>query len=1126
MVRLQRIAIAITLFLGLPLAVYGQVAQAQLTGTVTDPSGASIPNASVTLTNTDTQVGTTIQTTSAGGYIFDFVNPGNYSLTVKASGFRAITQAGIHLDPNQVARIDVALQVGATTQSVEVVAAAPLLQTQTAAVGAVVSNTLVADLPLNGRNFVQLAILTPGVNGTGWSTTGTIMSGTRPDDRRPGSEIFSNGNREGSNDWFYDGVDNNERMNLSVVLRAPIEAISEFKVETNMAGSELGRNSGAGIDVVTKSGTSTIKGSMFEYLRNSATDARSFFQDVPGASFPPYRQNQFGFSLGGPLKFHRGPGRTFFFGDYEGYRRITINPVSGLVPDACERQGIFTGPSGSNGCTLPAANVYDPTTTTITNGVYARQQFISGGTLNIIPATSMSLPMEKLAQAYPAPENSSITNNYTSNPATNQSWNQGDIRIDRQFSDHDNFFARWSIQDTNTITGNNFPAVSIPGLPVPVSLGNENSFAGTAAQPVQQMAVSWVHIFSPTLVNDLRGGYNRYVLNSQGQGAKVGQTLCDDLGIPNCNQDPAYGSLMPIVSPSNYFGEGQSRSLPEITKETTFNAIDELSWTKGRHTIKFGADIRRRQVAFYQGSSENGRFNYTTAFTEAVSPTGGLSGGNSIASMLLGYPSEMAQLYQLVWGGMRGIEEGYFASDQVRASNKLTVTIGLRWEYTSPYSEEHNRVAWFNPTTVAMNIAGQTGVNNVANVPKDFSDWGPRIGLAYRLTGDTVLRAGYGLFSNPNSGGGGDVARGDKNFPFAPVYDMVQGSYTVGPRDTDGFPLWQPVCIPCGAVPVGSVYGVSPTVKDARVMEFNLAAEHEIKPLKMTVTATGLGNLGRHVSDGSDINEPVPGPGALNPRRPFYGLDPNLTSSILWVESDGDSDYYAFELSAKRNTKNFTTLISYTWAHAIDNTVGVDNAGNITAPMEPNNRAADKGNSDFDMIHRFTVSFAYPLPAGAGMRWFSQKGVARAILGGWQTNGFWTMQSGLPFTDTLNTSPLNNGYGSRPNQIANPNFNRSQRTLTQWFNAAAFTSPALYTYGNEMRNELYGPGRVNLDFSLFRDFTITERVKLQFRCEEFNIFNTPQFGNPSGTIGVASGTAITATVGNPRQMQFALRLEF
>jgi len=219
-------------------------------------------------------------------------------------------------------------------------------------------------------------------------------------------------------------------------------------------------------------------------------------------------------------------------------------------------------------------------------------------------------------------------------------------------------------------------------------------------------------------------------------------------------------------------------------------------------------------------------------------------------------------------------------------------------------------------------------------------------------------------------------------------------------------------------------------------------------------------------------------------------------------------------------------LISYTWAHAIDNTVGVDNAGNISVPMEPYNRTADRGNSDFDMIHRFTVSFAYPLPMGAGMKYFNNRGVARALLGGWQTNGFWTMQSGLPFTNNLNSSPLNNGYGSRPLQVGNPNLNRSQRTLTEWFNPAAFAQAPNYTYGDEMRNELYGPGRVNLDFSLFRDFKLTESVALQFRCEEFNIFNTPQFGNPSGTIGVASGPAITSTVGNPRQMQFALRLQF
>ncbi len=418
--------------------VYAQVATAELNGAVLDPSGAAVANAKVNAIALATNQSHETVTSSTGTYVLTLLPPGDYRIEVEAAGFKKLEQTGISLQINQQAEVNLTLQVGDVSQIAQVTGQAPLLETESSSMGAVVNQRLTNELPLNGRNFIQLATLSPGVNGVGFSATGTIMSGTRPDDRRPGTEIFANGNREGSNNFLFDGVDDNERLTLSIVLRPAVEAVREFKIQTNLYSADIGRNSGAVVDVITKSGTNQLHGSVFEYLRNSAMDARNFFNPV-GTAFPTFRLNQFGGSLGGPVaipKLYNGKDRTFFFVDYEGYRRDAQQLLLGNIPTSRMRNGDF-GEVGT---------IYDPTSTRAVGSGFARTPFAA----NQIPVNRWDPVAAKMINAYPSPTGAARLNNYLSNTLLNQRWNQGDVRVDHQISSKDNFFARYSIQNTET----------------------------------------------------------------------------------------------------------------------------------------------------------------------------------------------------------------------------------------------------------------------------------------------------------------------------------------------------------------------------------------------------------------------------------------------------------------------------------------------------------------------------------------------------------------------------------------------------------------------------------------------------------------------------------------------------
>jgi hypothetical protein len=1100
--KIQRPSLLVPLCLISTLPALAQTATGEVSGTVTDASGGVVASAKVTVTNSETGMSREGSTDSSGAYIFTLLQPGFYNLAVEAPGFRKTVRNGVELRVNQRAEVNLQLQVGQVTDTVEVAASAPLLESQSSTLGSVIDTQLTEELPLNGRNFVQLATLSPGVNGTGYSVAGTIMSGTRPDDRRPGTEIFSNGNREGSNDFLYDGIDNNDRLTLSIVLRPGVEAIKEFKVQTNLYSADQGRNSGAVVDVVTKSGTNQWHGSVFEFLRNSAMDARNFF-NTKGTPFPSFRYNQFGGSFGGPVeipKIYKGRNSTFFFVDYEGFRRNSQQLLTTTVPTAAMRQGDFSA--------LPV-KIYDPTTTTPSGSSYTRTQFPG----NMIPASRFDPITAKLVNAYPLPQRSALVSNYVSNMTQQQNWDQGDIRVDHQFSSSDTFFARYSIQKTDTIVPSTFPPTTVAGIPHPVSLGNEDSFAGTSSTPVQQTVASYTHIFGPRVINDLRAGFNRFRVDYTLQGTTPTEKLGEELGVANANPN-AQQTGVPIVSPSNYAGIGQSRSLPIYRRENTFEILDNVTWTRGAHTVKFGLDVRRRQITEYQTNRGNGRFNFSTGFTAQP----GVNSGDSIASLLLGYPTLYEQDYLLVWPGIRGTEAGAYVADDWRISKRLTLNVGLRWEYYSPYSEVANRWANFDFASATIKVAGQNGFSSTAGVQGDWRDFAPRFGFAYQALAHTVVRGGFGLFYNPN-GNGGALLRLDRQAPYGPILSISPGDQTLGPRVSDGFPPAPSVNFSALSNPTGNVIGIPSNLKQAYAEQFNLTVEQELAPVNTLLKFAYVGNLGRRLGNSYNPNQPVPGPGPTAPRRLFYSIRPGL-GDITYYVSDGLSNYNAFQLTVeKRLSSGISGLLGYTWAHAIDN-VATDFGGGTGTPQDPRNRNLDRGNSAYDIRHRFTASFTYRLPG------FAWKGLTGALLGGWQTNGILQWQTGLPFTPQLNNPTVNTGTGSRPDRIGSGNLPSGQRSITHWFDPSAFATPAQFVYGNAGRDILFGPGRANLDLSLFKNFRPAERLTVQFRAESFNVFNHPQFGQPNASIGSNSVATITSTVGNPRQMQLALRLVF
>jgi hypothetical protein len=517
----------------------------------------------------------------------------------------------------------------------------------------------------------------------------------------------------------------------------------------------------------------------------------------------------------------------------------------------------------------------------------------------------------------------------------------------------------------------------------------------------------------------------------------------------------------------------------------------------------------------------NGRFNFSPALTDSRNPAG--SGGDSAASMMLGYATSIGHDYTFPFPGIRLNEYGLYAADDWRMTRKLTLNYGLRWDYFSPPSEELDRWANFNPTTGKMDVAGRNGVSLTAGVLPYRKNWGPRVGFAYQVLPNTVLRGGFGLFYNA-SGSEALNMRLARNIPFGLTSSVSPGDITPGTTVSQGFPALPTVNFALADNPSGAQSSISPDFRPSYAEQFNLGTEYEVSKLNMVLKLYGVGNLGRRIYNTYNINQAIPGPTPLNTRRPLFGINPNV-SDVNYAVSNGLGDYYALQFVAdKRLSHGVSAQIGYAWGHSIDNTP-LDFSGGLAGPtpQDPRFLRAERSNSIFDQRTRLTFTYLWQLPFGKGQHFLDKGGPTDWFLGGWQTNGLLFTQSGLYFSPVLGTSTTNTGTGSRPNITGKVTY---PKTLTNWFSASAFSSPAQYTYGNAGRDSLIGPGRTNVDMSIFKSFPVHEQMYFQFRFEAFNVFNHPQFGYPNPTVGTAQVGSITSIVGNPRNLQASLQFQF
>ena len=1123
------------LFFGLTPAAHAQLTTADILGTVTDATGAVIPNASVTLRNTETNETRKATGSSSGEYVFSLLPVGRYTVTVAMPGFKSSVTSNLSVEAGDRARADVKLETGGESDTVTVEAQTPLLQADSATVSSTVTARAVQDLPLNGRNFVQLVQLVPGANeGPGNGLT----SGGRPDDRRTTSSFSVNGQDDTLNNYVIDGIDDNERVIGTIGVKPNVEGIQEITVQTNSYAAEAGRTAGGVVNIVTRSGTNTFHGSAYEFFRNDIFDGRNVLQTT--GRKPELRQNQFGGSVGGFIFRDR----TFFFGDYEGFRQVNGLTYQSTVPTIDEYNDINSLNGGSP------------------------QALIAAG------AGTQGLPVDQVALNYlklfPAPNTGAVgalTNNFTISPNRTQDSNSFDVRVDHKISDHDQLFARYSSNKVNTFTPQALGTQD--GLQIS---GGRYIFAGPATDKAQQYALGYTHVFSQSLVLDLRAAYTR--INNLSLPLNYGTNPDTQLGFPsNMNFNTLSSFLTPIqFGPFSDIGDGAYVPLQDI--DNTFQYAGFISYTKGNHNIKAGAAFIRRQARNVQSAFAAGQYGFGLQSDNAA--TQKQTQDNQLASSLVGAFSSDSRNYDLTPPDYRTTEPSGFVQDSWKVNQKLTVLLGVRYDVFTPFSEAHNRISNFDyiqalgstQSTVgsALKVAGVGGVDAHAGIKTDYSNVAPRVGFAFSASPTTVLRGGYGLSFFP----GNYTSNADlKNAPFVSVFspncqsalaitiETRQGTNlnSVNPScaTVPGAPTTFDVGLPLPAAqsitsPSLSFIAESSNFRSALIQQFNLQVEQQFGANVFTIGY--VGNIGQHLPETvNDINVPKPfNPtvGAANfgtGARPLSTLLPNL-SSVGFLESEGISNYNALQTSFQRRfTKGLAFDANYTWAKGLSDITGfsAEGGGRSWSNADPTRiNQIDYGVAENDIANRFALSLNYELQYGKNFT-----GLKKFALAGYHFNTISVWQSGKPFDITNGggnqpfgnrATPKNNGGNDRPNQLFDARLSKKSVATNGatglYFNPAAFAPQPLGTIGTTQRNALFGPHYRHIDMSIFKDFPVRERLSVQFRAEAFNISNTPSYyiNDGSGNVQIGSPNFGQATATdpnyNPRIFQFALKAQF
>jgi Carboxypeptidase regulatory-like domain len=1106
---------AVAVLLASQPLLLAQVTTGRIAGVVTDPSGSAVPDVSVTVTQVDTATATTVDTDATGNYLATNLKIGTYTVSFQKQGFQRSVESNVDVGIGQVVRVDVALKVGVVTQTVEVTGAAPLLQTETSSLGTIESEKRIVELPLNGRNFFKLAYLGPGAN---QGATGTSAGAGSTDNNRPGISLSVNGLRIFDNNFLLDGLDNNEFGNGTVVIQPPPDSIQEFRVEENSMNAEFGRG-GAMVNIVLRSGTNQLHGAAWEFLRNDKLDAHNYF----ATSQLGFQRNQYGGQLGGPII----KDKMFIFGSIQRSDIREEVPFISTVPTQLMHSGNFSD--------LGNVNIPNP--------------FAPGTSFgNTIPGSFINSVGQNIVNLFPLPNiaGAGLTNNFIFNGKYKFDETAIETRFDYNISTKDRFFAHYAIATPIATNPSNFP--NVDG-------GAGSGTSSTLNNRVQNVAGDWGHIFNPGLLNDLRAGFIRFRDNTLP--IDFGSNKGNAVGIPNANHGGNSSGLTKI-NIGGYQQLGDSLWVPETIVENVYQLADTLSWTHGKHSLKFGVDFRRQQRNFFQQTAPSGELNFSGQYTGAALNNIGL------ADTLLGIPSSTLQdhLFGIV-DPTRYWDLSEFVQDDIRVTPNLTLNLGLRYEVSSPAGGP--TVGNFDLNTLTVNTSSHGGVGF------DKNDWAPRVGFAWTVRPNTVIRSGAGIFYAPEGNIFDDLGL---NPPSLAVQSFNYPSSTASTNQLlQAFPAtFTPVDPknPTGVVRSTGVIGSTfqPVRRIPRIYEWNLTIEQQVGQnwmLRAGYVGTRSTNLFDHES--SNLNQPLQpldtnfaGTGicGFNQGRPYYATRPCLNVVLPLDVARLSMFYNAFQTSVEhRFASGFNVLAAYTFAKSLGTADGNVNQCDV---QNAHNVAAERGPTTPDFRHQLVVSYVYELPYGKGKHFGSNANpVAQAVLGNWQVAGVTTAHSGEAFDVLLNFDPTNTGaFPPRPDILHNPkdfSFNVAgqaalgcskpgRQTHDCWFNQAAFTLPPLAPgqsnarqFGDAGRAILRGPDLVNFDFSTYKTFPLSERFGLVFRAEFFNIFNHPNFNLPNvgsgggssgaGFSNAAGGAAITQTIpDNQREIQFGLKLQF
>ncbi len=1191
----RRAAGAIVTMLAFSSVAFAQVDTGSISGTVKDTSGAAIPGVQVTLTDDDTGRVMTKKSGEAGEYTFSALKIGHYSLAAELKGFQRVEHTHVSLDVQQRVVVDFELPPGQMTETVTVNAEPAALQTQDASVGQVIGQRAINDLPLNGRNFTFLAQLAAGVTQDQQDTRGLGASGS----------FSANGLRPAQNNYLLDGLDNNANLvdflnGTAYAVRPAVDAIQEFKIQTNDYSAEFGRSAGAILNATIKSGTNQIHGSAWEFFRNDKLDAANFFENSGGVPKGEFRQNQFGASIGGPIR----KDKTFFFGDYEGTRIRQASPSINTVPTELERSSGYTNLSelltqgGTRtdvlGRTYALGQVFDPSTTRVVacgvpdavsgltapcNGMpagsqagYVREPFPG----NIIPASRLDPNAIKLLNLYPAPNSPGLFNNYAANPIVKNDVNQFDVRIDQNFSEKDSIFGRVSYSNNPQI---------IPGPFTGIADGSSFADGDQSATAINSV-ISETHSFSPDLVNEFRAGFNR-ISTSRVQPFATTYGIPAQFGIQGVPQVSSNGGLGSFFI-TGLTSLGSSQFMPSIEYSNTLQFTDNLTKQAGRQTLKVGFQFQDLRFSILQPPSSRGVWSYSGVYTEVPETTGGNTG---LAQMLLSpIPATVAGASDYVGGAdqvqasniantdMTRNYYGAYFQDDIKVSSRLTVNLGLRWEYFGQIRERYGAQANFLPSgssspseflltksrcntplsadfetaaqadNIAIVCSGQTGLG-----VSQLTNFSPRGGFAFQLTPKFVIRGGYGMFYG---GFENSVVETYSDFPFqfnltypnlVPNAPITYPNGAIGTLETglSAIPLTSAAAEPSGVGFLGEDYHV----KTPYTQGYNLTLQYQITN-NDTVQAGYVGNVVRHLGVYVNPNGPSeilpPGLNKFN-----YSPYPDFPNNFTYTSFAGDSSYNSLQLNYERRFgTGLSLLANFTWSKCRTDATDVLNetALSYRAYTLPGfGIQGDYGLCDFDIPKVFHLSGTYQLPFGHGRQFLNNSPkVVNALLGGWGTNWILTLQNGQPGTVPC-VITTTSGFGCNALLVPGQSVYASNRGVNQWLNPNAFASPPVATTIGQADysplgggpTQFLGPGFHRLDFSLFKEFSITERTRLEFRAEAFNLTNTPNFSPPGfngngvvaapGSLDYTSSSfgEITSTrdgQNDQRELQFALKL--